>query len=82
MTYRIVKYIICGEFWGDVSSPRPPVIYAHVVMYWNMIYWLCCDLPLHVFFYSRILFFFSKDTKCVFYCNESTGQYFSHSGPV
>ena len=42
MTYRIVKYIICAEFWGDEHHCRPPqykfwgdvspvlpVIYAH-----------------------------------------------------
>jgi len=24
MAYRIVKYIICGEFWGDEHHCRPP----------------------------------------------------------
>jgi len=42
MAYRVVKYIICAEFWGDehhcrppqykfggTCPPVPPVIYAH-----------------------------------------------------
>jgi len=24
MAYRIVKYIVCGEFWGDEHHYRPP----------------------------------------------------------